>query len=136
MTAPGWGIDADLAISVDDGAGATATGRLTGHGQQLHLRMDRPEVLIGAAGRRTGAALAGQVAATGIRAELHGPRGRVAVLDPGRTSRVGAVVLGNRHLRVDPAGWGVLARSVVSPRRALLAGAAAVAGLLVLRHLF
>lgn len=108
-------VEADLAISVD-GPRGHATGQLSGSGRRLVLRTDRPEVVLAAAGRSTGAALAAALGAANVHAELRGPRGPVVTLEPGRTSRAAAVLAGTPHLHVGRTGWHALARAAWSAR--------------------
>lgn len=125
-------VEADLAVRVDDGAGGAAVGRLTADGPVLRLVVDRPEVLAGSRPRvgRRGApdpwhALG--VDGLGVSLEVHGPRGRVAVLDPARHSRVSALLTGDPHLHPDGRGVLVRARRAVRPR--VLVTGAVTAGL-------
>lgn len=132
-------VDGDLEIDVDPGTGRHAVGRLTGNGRHLHLQVDHPEILAAATGRRVVAVVAAGLAEAGISAELHGPHGRVAHVDPYRTSRFGAVVTGSPHVGVDRAAWaiavGVASRAVPAGRvLAVLAGAVAVAAVVVRRR--
>ena len=92
-------VDADLDIEVDTAAGEHATGRLTGHGHRLRLEFDRPELLAETTDRSTLTAVAAQLVRAQLRAELHGPRGRIAVVDPAPTSRVAALLTGSPHIR-------------------------------------
>ncbi|RZT88605.1 hypothetical protein EV383_5549 [Pseudonocardia sediminis] len=114
----GWSVDADLTISVDAGPGRGTTAHVTGSGQDLHVRAERPDLLLAAAGGTASGPLARELSAAGLTAELHGPRGRVLSLDPGRTSRLGALVFASRHVVVDKGGWRVLASSVWHRARA------------------
>ncbi len=128
----GLALDADLEIEVDAGAAGHAVGRLTGTGRRLHLQVDHPEILAAATGRSVVAVVAAELARAGISAELHGPRGRIAHLDPRRTSRLGALVTGSPHVGIDAAAWSVagdLARRALPPGRvvAALAGVAVAA---------
>lgn len=95
-------IEADLGIEVDTASGHTC-GRLTGEGRHLVLQLDQPEVLTGTTGRAALAALATRLAQARIGVEVHGPHGRIATLDPDRTSRVAAWVTGSPHIVLDPA---------------------------------
>jgi hypothetical protein len=104
-------VDADLEIRIDTAAGEHATGRLTGHGHRLRLDLDRPEVLIPPAGRTAVTALASQLTLAHLRAELYGPRGRIAAINPARTSRVARVLTGSPHITVDRLGWALVART-------------------------
>ena len=135
-------VDADLDVEIDSGAGGLAVGRLTGSGHRLRLQVDHPEVLAAAAGRSVVAGLAAGLAQAGISAELHGPRGRIAHVDPGRTSRIGALVTGSSHVGIDPAAWALAAAAVSAGARRMFtadrvlvwvvgAGAAAVITALV-----
>ena len=99
-------VDADLDIEVDTAAGEHVTGRLTGHGHRLRLEFDRPELLAETTDRSTLTAVAAQLVRAQLRAELHGPRGRIAVVDPAHTSRVAALLTGSPHISVDRSGVG------------------------------
>jgi hypothetical protein len=115
-------VDADLAIEVETGAGEHTTGRLTGHGHRLRLELDRPELLAGTTDRSAIAAVAGQLARAHLRAELHGPRGRIAVVDPAHKSRVAALLTGSPHITIDRSGWALAARTVGPTTLAAVAG--------------
>ena len=114
-------LDADLAIEVDTAAGEHTTGRLTGHRHRLRLEFDRPEILVGTAGRSTVSAVVAQLVSAHLRTELHGPRGRIAVVDPAHTSRVAALLTGSPHITVDRLGWALAARTVASTTAAAVA---------------
>ena len=114
-------VDADLAIEVDTAAGQHTTGRLTGHGHRLRLEFDRPEILTETTGRSMVTAVAAQLVSAHLRAELHGPRGRIAVVDPAHTSRVAALLTGSPHITVDRLGWALAARTVASTTVAAVA---------------
>jgi hypothetical protein len=140
---PDWtrylAVDADLAIEVDTAAGEHTTGRLTGHGHRLRLELDRPEILTEATGRSTITAVAARLVSADLRAELHGPRGRIAVVDPAHTSRVAALLTGSPHITVDRQGWALAARTVAPTTVAAVAvGAtallAAAVAAIVRRH--
>lgn len=127
---------ADLAVEVTDHSGRHTSGRLVGTGHRLRLEVADPAVVMAATGRGTTHGMGAQLAAAGVRLELHGPRGRVAMIDPERMSRLGRLLTGSSHVTVDRAGWTVPARAVL-PAGATLVGrvtavAAAVAVLGVL----
>jgi hypothetical protein len=113
---PDWtrylAVDADLGIEVATAAGERTSGRLTGHGHRLRLDVDRPEILTGTTGRSTVSAVAAQLVRAHLRAELHGPRGRIAAVDSTRESRVSAVLTGSPHITIDRLGWALAARTV------------------------
>jgi hypothetical protein len=126
-------VEADLAVTVEDGAGGEAVGRLTADGSVLRLDVDRPEVLTASRPRvgRRGApdpwhALG--VDRLGVSLEVHGPQGRVAVLDPARHSRLSGLLTGDPHLHPD--GRGVLVRVRRAARPRVLLTGALTAGLL------
>ena len=119
-------VDADLAIEVETAAGKRATGRLTGHGHRLRLELDRPELLTGTTDRSAIAAVAAQLARADLRAEFHGPRGRIAVVDPAHNGRVAALLTGSPHLRIDRPGWSLAARTATPTTLAAIAGTVAV----------
>jgi hypothetical protein len=131
-------LDADLAIEVDTAAGEHTTGRLTGHGDRLRLQFDRPEILTETTGRSMVTAVAAQLVSAHLHAELHGPRGRIAVVDPDHTSRVAALLTGSPHITVDRLGWALAARTMASTTVAAVAVGAtallAVAVAAVVRH--
>jgi len=114
-------LDADLAIEVDTAAGEHTTGRLTGHRHRLRLEFDRPEILIGTTGRSMVTAVVAQLVSAHLRTELHGPRGRIAVVDPAHTSRIAALLTGSPHITVDRLGWALAARTVASTTAAAVA---------------
>ncbi len=120
-------VDADLDIEVDTAAGEHATGRLTGHGHRLRLEFDRPELLAETTDRSTLTAVAAQLVRAQLRAELHGPRGRIAVVDPAPTSRVAALLTGSPHISIDRSGWALAARKMAPATVAVAVGVVAVA---------
>ena len=118
--------EVDVRVEVTDHVGRRTAGRLVGTAQRLRLDVTDPAVVVAASGRDATHALATRLAAAGVRAELHGPRGRVAVIDPERTSRVGALLTGSPHVTLDRAGWALPARVSLPPGAvAILAGTAA-----------
>lgn len=125
----------DLSVEVTDTAGRHTSGRLVGTRNRLRLDVTDPVVVIGAAGRGATGGMAARLAEAGVRAELHGPRGRVARIDPGTTSRAGAMLAGSRHVTLDRRGW-LLPVRALSPRVVSTAGgvAAAVVVAAVLAH--
>ena len=120
-------VDADLDIEVDTAAGEHATGRLTGHGHRLRLEFDRPELLAETTDRCTLTAVAAQLVRAQLRAELHGPRGRIAVVDPAHTGRVAALLTGSPHITVDRRGWALAARTMAPATIAVAVAAGVVA---------
>ena len=112
--------EVDLAIEVTDVHGRRTSGRLVGTGHRLRMEVDDPAVVIAATGRGATRAIGGRLADAGIRAELHGRRGRVARVDPGRTSRVGGLLAGSPHVILDGVGWRLAGRGLLPRRRALL----------------
>jgi hypothetical protein len=123
-------VDADLDIELDTAAGEHATGRLIGHGHRLRLEFDRPEVLAGTADRSTLTAVAAQLVQAQLRAELHGPRGRIAIVDSAHTSRVAAVLTGSPHISIDQSGWALAARKMAPATVAVRVVTVAVTALL------
>jgi len=123
-------VDADLDIEVDTAAGEHATGRLTGHGHRLRLEFDRPELLAETTDRSTLTAVAAQLVRAQLRAELHRPRGRIAVVDPAHTSRVAALLTGSPHISIDRPGWALAARKMAPATVAVGVVAVAVTALL------
>ncbi len=138
--APDWTryleVDADLAVEMETDTGERTTGRLTGQGHRLRLELDRPELLAGTADRSVVAAVAAQLARAHLRAELHGPRGRIALVDPAHRSRVAALLTGSPHIRIDRPGWALAARAVT--RTAIVAAGLGVTALFavaaIVRH--
>jgi len=106
---------------VDTAAGEHTTGRLTGHRHRLRLEFDRPEILTETTGRSTVSAVVAQLVSAHLRPELHGPRGRIAVVDPAHTSRIAALLTGSPHITVDRLGWALAARTVASTTAAAVA---------------
>lgn len=128
MSGPGRpDVDVDLVLEVTDGAGRRTTGRLVGSGDALRMTVSDPAVVVAAAGPGAGGSFADRLADAGLRAELHGPRGRVATIDPDRTSRLGSLVAGNSHVVLDRSAWTLAARTWVPTVRSLALGAVAAA---------
>ena len=119
--------EVDLAVEVTDVHGRRTGGRLVGTGHRLRMDVDDPAVVIAATGRGATRVIASGLADAGIRAELLGRRGRVARVDPGRTSRLGGLLAGSPHVILDGAGWRLVGRGLLPGPRALLFGAAVVA---------
>lgn len=112
-------VDADLSVDFVSSDDQHATGKLTGSGQHLRFDIDRPDVLIGDLGRSlTGSGRAlladvtGQLAQSGVHAEITGPRGRLLAFDPAGRSRVGALLTGSPHITVAPAAVTAALQSV------------------------
>jgi len=123
--------EVDLAVEVTDVHGRRTGGRLVGTGHRLRMDVDDPAVVIAATGRGATRVIASRLADAGIRAELLGRHGRVARVDPGRTSRLGGLLAGSPHVILDGAGWRLVGRGLLPGPRVLLLGAAvalAVAG--------
>ncbi len=118
--------EVDLAMEVTDTSGRHTSGRLVGTGHRLRLEVTDPAVVVAAAGRGATQGVSARLAAAGVRAELHGPRGRVAMIDPERTSRVGRLLTGSPHVVLDRAGWALPARAALPPGAALFGRVAAV----------
>ncbi|HEY0811682.1 MAG TPA: hypothetical protein VGE11_00255 [Pseudonocardia sp.] len=128
--APAFDVEADLTVEVDGGADGHAWGRLTGDGRRLRLVVDRPEVLTGSTGRGMVRAVAARLAALDLHVEVHGPRGRIATLDPARNSRLSALVVGSPHIAFAPAAWPLALRTGTPglSRRGVAVVLSAVAG--------
>lgn len=112
--AGGWkrylAVDADLDVEVETPAGERSTGRLTANGHRLRLELDRPELLAGTTSRSAVSAVAAQLVAAQLHGELHGPRGRIAAVDPDHTGRIAALLTGSPHITIDRLGWALAAR--------------------------
>ncbi|GAA4743402.1 hypothetical protein [Actinomycetospora chibensis] len=115
----------DLAMEVTDTSGRHTSGRLVGTGHRLHLEVTDPAVVVAAAGRGATQGVSARLAAAGVRAELHGPRGRVAMIDPERSSRVGRLLTGSPHVTLDRAGWALPVRAALPPGAARVGRVAA-----------
>jgi hypothetical protein len=118
--------EVDLSVEVTDVRGRRTRGRLVGTGHRLRMDVDDPAVAIAATGRGATRMLGSRLADAGIRAELHSRRGRVARVDPGRTSRLGGLLAGSPHVILDGSGWRLVGRGLLPGRRAVLLGSAIV----------
>jgi hypothetical protein len=118
--------EVDIRVEVTDHAGRHTAGRLVGTGHRLRLEVTDPAVVVAATGRGATEGVAARLAAAGVRAELHGPRGRVAMIDPERTSRVGELLTGSPHIVLDRAGWALPVRASLPGGVTVLAGVATV----------
>ncbi len=116
--------EVDLTLEVTDTDGRRTSGRLVGTGHRLRLEVDDPAVVVAAAGRGATHQLGSRLVEAGVRGELHGPRGRVAMVDPGRTSRAGRLLAGSPHVILERSGWWSVVRALLPLRRALLLAAA------------
>ena len=122
--------EVDLAVEVTDATGRGTSGRLVGTAHRLRLEVTDPAVVVAAAGRGATHGLGDRLAEFGVRVELHGPRGRVAMIDPERTSRLGALFAGSPHVVLDRGHWILPLRAALPLGRPALApvvGAATVA---------
>jgi hypothetical protein len=119
--------EVDVRVEVTDHAGRHTAGRLVGTGHRLRLEVADPAVVVAASGRGATHGVAARLAGAVVRAELHGPRGRVAVIDPERTSRVGALLTGSPHVVLDRAGWALPLRASLSPGGAVVLAGSVVA---------
>lgn len=119
-------VEADLLVQVTDASGGTGRVEVTGDEHGLSLDVDRPEIVLATlpAGPRAADAF-GAARALGFRIEVRGPRGRLAVLDPDRPSRLAGLLTGEPTLRVTPAAVGAWARG--PGRRPLVGGIVALA---------
>jgi len=70
--------------------------------------------------------VAAQLARAHLRAELHGPRGRIAVVGPTHNGRAAALLTGSPHVRIDRSGWALAARTSAPTTLAAIAGSVAV----------
>lgn len=70
--------------------------------------------------------LADALARARLSVEVHGPRGRIAHLDPERTSRVSTWLIGSPHIGLDPSVWRPAVRALLARplARRVLGGAA------------
>ena len=95
---------ADLALSVDDGDRGRAHGMVTSGAAGLRLDVDRPQVFLDALPPwpDTAGVLRAMVDAD-LRVEVHGPRGRLAVLDPAWHGRIAGILTGEPALRLTSA---------------------------------
>ncbi|MFC5061773.1 hypothetical protein [Actinomycetospora atypica] len=126
MSTPGRpDVAVDLVLEVTDAAGRRTSGHLVGSGEHVRMTVTDPAVVVAAAGRGAGHSFADRLADAGVRAELHGPRGRVATIDPARTSRLGSLVTGSSHVVLDRSAWTLAARTRLPSARGLALGAAA-----------
>lgn len=94
----GLAVDADLQLELTTAAGASSTARVSGHGQQVRVQVERPGVLLAVLDRAEVGRAADLLAATGITLDVHGPHGRVATLGAGTSNRVGRVVTGSSRV--------------------------------------
>ncbi|OZM80815.1 hypothetical protein CFP66_18955 [Pseudonocardia sp. MH-G8] len=93
---------ADLALSVDAGDGARA--KVTSGAAGLRLDVDRPQVFLDALPPWPDTAeVLRAMADADLRVEAHGPRGRLAVLDPTSRSSIMGILTGEPALRLTPA---------------------------------
>lgn len=95
-------VDADLQLDLTTAAGPSSTARVTGHGQQIRVQVERPDVFLAAVERADIGRAADLLAATGITVTVHGPDGPVATLGAGTSSRFGRVVTGSNRVAVVP----------------------------------
>lgn len=130
---PAWGaaglaVDADLRLELTVAAGVSTTARITGHGRQVRVQADRPDVLLAAVDRTDVGRAAELLAATGITVDVHGPHGPVATLGAGTANRFGRVLTGSRRVAIAPRG---AARLVGASRSVRTVAAVVVSAVLV-----
>jgi hypothetical protein len=120
-------VDADLQMDLTTASGSSSTARVTGHGKQIRVDIQRPEVFLAAMERADIGRAADLLAATGMTVTVHGPDGPVATLGAGTSNRFGRVIPGSSRVALLPVAVGRMVR----PGRAGLAAAAAVSLALV-----
>jgi len=117
---------------VETAAGERTSGRLTSHGHRLRVDLVRPRVVAGTINRSAVTTVAAQLVRAHLRAELHGPRGRIAVVDPDHNSRAAALLTGSPHITIDRPGWALAARTVAPTTIAAAAVSVAAVGVTAL----
>jgi hypothetical protein len=116
----GLAVEADLRLEVTSTSGTT-TARVTGHGQQVRVEAERPEVLLAAVSPADVGRVADLLAGAGITVAVRGPRGPVASLGAGTSDRFGRAVTGSRRVALARRGAVRLVWSSLPARRIVLA---------------
>ena len=112
--APGISLEADLTFSVAVPGNREVTGRLTGSGADLELRVSDPYAFAGRRDAGSVRGLAGVLAERGVTVTVVAPSGPLVVLGARRTSWFQRRITGSRHIRVPrSAGLWSLARGRV-----------------------
>jgi hypothetical protein len=112
-------VEADLRLRVTTERGDSTSAHLTGHGRELRVDVERPEVLLAAVDRRDVGQVADLLAASGVTVRVVGPDGPAATVGAGASSRLGRVVTGSRNVAPDPRAATALALSTPAARRTL-----------------
>ena len=114
-------VDADLRLRVTTSAGRTATARVTGHGRELRVDVDEPDVLLSTVERADVGRAADLLAASGLTVRVVGPDGPAATIGAGASSRLGQAVTGSRFVAPVPRAAARLALTTTAVRAAALA---------------
>lgn len=128
-------VDADLRLEVVNAAGVSSTARVTGHGQEIRVVAQRPDLLLSVVARDDVGRMAELLAAAGVTVTVDGPRGLVATLGAEASSWIGRAVTGSSRVAPDPLGALRLAMASGPARLAAFALPAVLAALGVARLL-
>jgi hypothetical protein len=104
---PTLALEADLSFSVAVPGGREVTGRLTGSGVDLELRVSDPYVFAGRRDAGSVRGLASALAERGVTVTVVAPSGPLVVLGARRTTWLQRRITRSRHIRV-PRGAGLL----------------------------
>ncbi len=95
-------VSADLRMRVTSPRGDTTTAHLTGHGGQLRVDVERPDVLFEAVDPRDVGRVADLLDAAGVTLRVVGPHGPAATVGAGASSRLGLAATGSRNVAPVP----------------------------------
>ncbi len=95
-------VEADLRLQVTNPAGRSTTARITGHGRELRVDVERPDVLFAAVDSAEVGRVADLLSETGITVRVVGPDGLAATIGAGTSSRLGKVVTGSSAVSPRP----------------------------------
>jgi hypothetical protein len=112
-------VEADLRLRVTTERGDSTSAHVTGHGRELRVDVERPEVLLAAVDPRDVGQVADLLAASGVTVQVVGPDGPAATVGAGASSRLGKAVTGSANVAPVPRAAASLALSVPAVRRVL-----------------
>ncbi len=121
-------IEADLRMQVTAPSGRTTMAHVTGHGRQVQVDVEHPDVLFAAAEPAAVGQVADLLAAAGVTVRVVGPDGPTATVGAGAGTRLGKVATGSSHVSPVPRAAARLALGM----RPVQWAAAAVAGVVAL----
>ena len=115
-------VEADLRLQVTNPAGRSTTARITGHGRELRVDVEQPDVLFAAVDSADVGRVAELLSETGITVRVVGPDGLAATIGAGTSSWLGKAVTGSSAVGPRP----LAAARIAAGMRAVQVGALAI----------